>query len=179
MELNEITLSSRKVYACPVFTVTEDVVRLPDGQETSRNRVHHNGGSGVLPITAEGEVILVEQFRYGVGKRLLEIPAGKLEKGEDPAVCALRELKEEVGAETDHLIDLGSMAVTPAYDSEIIYIYMAKCDRFVSQHLDADEFLEIHRLPFKRAVEMVLEGSITDAKTQIALLKADKLLKDE
>ena len=178
MELKETTLSSQKIYTCPVFSVTEDVVRLPNGQETLRNRVHHNGGCGVLPLTDDGNVILVEQFRYGVGQGLLEIPAGKLEKGEDPIVCALRELREEVGAETDKLVDLGSIAVTPAYDSEIIYIYMAKCDRFVAQQLD-DEFLKIHHVPFERAVEMVLKGAITDAKTQIALLKADKLLKDE
>lgn len=177
MQLKETTISSREVYRCPVFRVTENTVLLPNGKTAPRDCVLHNGGSGVLPIADNGDVILVEQYRYGVGMPLIEIPAGKLEAGEDPAVCAMRELGEEVGGKTDELIPLGSIAVTPAYDSEIIYIYLARCNDFAEQHLDEDEFLKIHRIPLAKALEMVLDGTITDAKTQIALLKAEKILR--
>ena len=178
MELKEIILREDMVYDCPVFKVTEGEVKLPNGKTVSRNRVLHIGGCGVLPITPEGEVILVEQYRYGIGALTYEIPAGKLEKGESPETCALRELKEEVGGVTDGLQSLGAIAVTPAYDSEIIYIYMAECREFLAQHLDEDEFLRVHKMPLEQAVELVLSGKITDAKTQIALLKAKAILKN-
>ena len=174
MNIKEKTVESNLVYDCPVFKVYEDVSLLPNGREASRNWVKHNGGSGVLPITKDGDVILVEQYRYGVRGVTLEIPAGKLEAGEDPAECALRELREEVGGKTNELISLGCLAATPAYDSEIIYIFMAECDELVEQCPDEDEFLNIHRVPFDTAVEMVMDGTITDSKTQIAILKLYK-----
>ncbi len=177
MNIEEKTVNSKLVYECPVFKVYEDVSLLPNGQEARRNWVRHNGGSGVLPIAENGDVILVEQYRYGIAQTTLEIPAGKLEQGEDPSVCALRELSEEVGGKTKELISLGSLAATPAYDSEIIYIFMAQCDKLEQQHLDEDEFLRIHRIPFDKALEMVMDGTITDSKTQIALLKAYKIRK--
>ncbi len=172
MKLKETPILQKTVYSCPVFTVSEDIVELTNGKQANRNRILHNGGSGVLAITEQNEVLLVEQYRYGVGQILLEIPAGKLEKGECPKDCALRELREEVGGTTDQLISLGSIAVTPAYDSEIIYIYLARCKEFGEQDLDEDEFLKVHRIPFDKALSMVENGEITDAKTQIALLKA-------
>lgn len=176
MELKETTVSSQTTYKCKVFTVTKDTVQLPNGDLALRDRVLHNGGSGVLPITPDGQIILVEQYRYGVGKVLLEIPAGKLEAGEDPLECAKRELREEVGGIADEIIELGQLAVSPAYDSEIIYIYLAKCARFAEQKLDDNEFLRVHRYSFEDAIEKVLHGEITDAKTQIAILKANVII---
>ena len=177
MNLEEKCLQSELVYDCPVFKVYNDAVLLPNGKTAARNKITHNGGSAVLPITKDGDVILVEQYRYGISKITLEIPAGKLEKGEDPATCALRELQEEVACSTKELVPLGTIAVTPAYDSEIIYIYMAECDESGQQNLDEDEFLKLHRLPMQQALQMVLDGTITDAKTQIAILKAVALKK--
>ena len=175
MDLKEITVEEKEVYTCPIFRVTQGVVQLPDQHLTDRNRVLHNGGSGVLPIDADGQILLVEQYRYGIGRITLEIPAGKLEKGEDPKQCALRELREEVGGTTDQLIDLGILAPTPAYDSEIIYIYMAECNGFMPPKPDEDEFLQVHKMSLDEAVALVLSGEIIDAKTQIALLKAHAL----
>ena len=123
-------------------------------------------------MTDGDEVYLVEQYRYGIGQTTWEIPAGKLEKGEDPLVCATRELKEEIGATAGEIRPLGTIAVTPAYDSEIIYIYLARSLQFGEQHLDSDEFLNVKKFPLKTALAMVADGSIIDAKTQIALLKA-------
>ncbi len=177
MNLKEKCLQSELVYDCPVFKVFNDTVLLPNGKKAARNKITHNGGSAVLPITKEGNVILVEQYRYGISQITLEIPAGKLENGEDPAACALRELQEEVACSTKELISLGTIAVTPAYDSEIIYIYMAECDESGQQNLDEDEFLKLHKVPMERAVQMVLDGTITDAKTQIAILKVFALKK--
>ena len=174
MDIKEKSVESKLVYDCPVFKVYEDVSLLPNGQKVSRNWVRHNGGSGVLPITKDGNVILVEQYRYGLGDVTLEIPAGKLEAGEDPAKCALRELSEEVGGKTNELISLGCLAATPAYDSEVIYIYMAECDELAEQHPDEDEFLNIRQVSFESAGEMVMDGTITDSKTQIAILKTYK-----
>lgn len=177
MNIEEKTIDSELVYDCPVFKVFEDISLLPNGQQARRNWVRHNGGSGVLPIDKDGNVILVEQYRYGISKTTLEIPAGKLEPNEDPVDCALRELSEEVGGKTNQLISLGCLAATPAYDSEIIYIFMAKCDRFEQQCLDKNEFLQIHHMPFEDALKLVMNGTITDSKTQIALLKANEMRK--
>lgn len=175
MELYETKIDGKTVYECPVFTVSSDTVRLPDGRTAKRERVHHNGGSGILPLTENDEIVLVEQYRYGVGQRMLEIPAGKLEKGEDPYDCAVRELREEVGAVAEQITPLGSIAVSPAYDAEIIYIYLASGCTFGEQHLDDDEFLKIHHVGFDKAYQMVLDGAITDAKTQIAILKVAQM----
>ncbi len=172
MNFEEKCVSSELVYECPVFKVFSDIVLLPDGKKATRNKVTHNGGCGVLPITKDGSVILVEQYRYGISQTTLEIPAGKLEYGEDPATCALRELQEEVGCRTNELVSLGTIAVTPAYDSEIIYIYMAECEESGQQNLDEDEFLKLHKVSMEKAVQLVMDGTITDAKTQIAILKA-------
>ncbi len=172
MNLEEKCLQSELVYDCPIFKVYNDTVLLPNGKCAARNKITHNGGSAVLPITKDGNVILVEQYRYGISRVTLEIPAGKLECGEEPAACAQRELQEEVGCCTNELISLGTLAVTPAYDSEIIYIYMAECEESGQQNLDEDEFLKLHKFPLQKAVQMVLDGTITDAKTQIAILKA-------
>ncbi|MBQ6946715.1 MAG: NUDIX hydrolase, partial [Clostridia bacterium] len=175
--LKETTLSEKNVYTCPIFAVTEGRVALPDGTLAFRNRVIHSGGSGVLPIDERGNVILVEQYRYGIGERSLEIPAGKLEIGEDPETCARRELIEEVGGVVSEMQSLGAIAATPAYDSEIIYIYMAKCSEFMPSQPDEGEFLRLCPMPLEKAVSLVMDGKITDAKTQIALLKANQLLK--
>ncbi len=178
MNLEEKKLQEEIVYECPIFKVAAGEVLLPNGKTACRNRVLHTGGCGVLPLTTEGDVLLVKQYRYGIENITLEIPAGKLEAGEDPKACALRELSEEIGAHTDGLIELGTIAVTPAYDSEIIYIYMAHCDECSAQHLDEDEFLNVHKIKLSDAVKMVLDGTITDAKTQIALLKVNEMMKN-
>ena len=177
MDLKETTLQETTVYSCPIFKVTEGRVALPDGREAPRNRVIHSGGSGVLPVDENGQVFLVEQYRYGIGELTLEIPAGKLEVGEDPARCALRELAEEVGGVATELQSLGTIAATPAYDSEIIYIYMARCTELMPPKPDDGEFLRIRPMSLDAALELVMNGTITDAKTQIALLKAARLLK--
>jgi len=175
MDIEEKKIDGQAVYECPVFTITKDRVLLPNGETATRDRLIHHGGSGVLPLTEDGQVFLVEQFRYGIGQTTWEIPAGKLEKGEDPLVCATRELEEEIGATAGEILPLGTLAVSPAYDSEIIYLYLARDLSIGEQHLDGDEFLNVKKTSLTEALKMVTDGSIIDAKTQIALLKAAAL----
>ena len=175
MNLTEKTLSSETVYEGKIFTLYKDTVELPNGNTALRDRIEHNGGVCVIPLTDEGDVIFVRQFRYGIKELVLEIPAGKLEKGEDHRECGLRELKEETGADCDEFVYLGVAYPTTAYLSEKIHMYLAKGLHFSEQKLDPDEFLEVLKIPFDEAVQMVLSGEIKDAKTQIALMKAKML----
>ena len=172
MHLKEQKLSSEEIYHGRILHVTRDTVRIENGTEALREVVHHPGGACVVPLTADGRVIMVRQFRYPYLEETLEIPAGKLEYGEDPLACAERELSEEAGASADALESLGCLYPTPAYDTEIIYMYLARNIRQEqAQHLDPDEFLDIVQLSLAEAVAMVMRGEIRDAKTQTALLK--------
>ncbi|WP_373209334.1 NUDIX hydrolase [Allofournierella massiliensis] len=173
----EKTLSSETRFEGRVFTVTVDKVELENGRTSTREVVHHHGGACIAALSDENEVYLVRQFRYAFGQELWELPAGKLEKGEDPFAAARRELGEECGLTAEHFVDLGPVYPTVGYCSEIIYCWaaigLAPCD----MHLDEDEFLTPEKVPFDKAVEMVLSGEIRDGKTVAALLKI-KALRD-
>lgn len=175
MELKETTLSSEKIFDGRILHIRRDTVRLPDGGEAFREVVDHPGGVCVLALDEQGRALLVSQFRYPNEKVLWEVPAGKLEFGEDPAQAAIRELKEETGAVAGEFTSLGELYPTPAYSGEIIRMYFARELTFGEAHLDEDEFLNVERVPFERLVERVLSGEIKDAKTIAAVLKA-KLL---
>ncbi len=176
LHLKEEQISSEEVYNGRIIRVTRDTVRLENGSEAVREVVHHPGGACVVPLTDDGQVLMVRQFRYPHGSDTLEVPAGKLEYGEDPEQCARRELREEVGAEAEEFYSLGSLYPTPAYDREIIYMYLARGLHFSEQSLDADEFLDVEKLPLYEAVRRIMRDQIPDAKTQIALLKTMQLI---
>ena len=172
MHLDEKMTGSETVYAGRIFTVTHDDVVLEDGSSADRDVVHHNGGACVVALTDDQQVYLVKQFRYPHHAVTMEIPAGKLEEGEDPADCGRRELLEEVGCTCDDFSFLGKLLPTPAYDTEVIYIYLAKGLHKAQQSLDDGEFLDVEKMPLADAVKLVMDGTIADAKTQIGLLKA-------
>lgn len=176
MHLDEKTLRSDTVYEGPIFTVTHDTVELENGCEAVRDVLLHHGGVCVIPVTENNEVLLVKQFRYPFRTVTLEAPAGKLEKGEDHAECGRRELLEETGCKCSEYVYLGEMLPTPAYNSEITYMYLAKGLSYEKQSLDPDEFLDVEKMPLSKALSLVMDGSIRDGKTQIAILKAAKLL---
>lgn len=172
MKLEEKTISSEKVLQGKILYVTKDIASLPDGKEVVRDVIHHNGGVGVLPLTEDNHIFMVKQFRYPMQEVTLEIPAGKRELNEEPIECGKRELLEETGCVADEWINLGKLYPTPAYDTEVIYIYLArKIKNDFDQHLDEGEFINVEKISIEEAYEMVMNGQIKDAKTQIAILK--------
>ena len=172
----EQTLSSETRFTGHIFTVTLDQVRLEDGTTAPREVVHHHGGASVLALTEQDEVYLVRQYRYAFSRVLTEIPAGKREPGEEPFVTAQRELREEIGATAGKWTELGALIASPGCYGEVLYLYMAQELTFGDTHPDEDEFLDVVRMPFDRAVELCMTGELTDAKTVVALLKG-KLLR--
>lgn len=169
--LEEKTLSSEKIFDGKVVKLFVDRAELENGDTALREVIKHPGGVCVVPLDEDENVIFVRQFRYPHAKVLLEIPAGKLESGEKHYDCGLRELKEETGCSCDKYDYLGCLMPTPAYDSEIIYMYLARGLHEGEKHLDSDEFLDTEKIPLKKAVEMVMNNEIEDAKTQLAILK--------
>lgn len=176
MDLIEKTLSSEKIFDGRILHIRRDTVRLPDGGEATREVVDHPGGVCVLALDEENRALLVSQFRYPYEKVLREVPAGKLEYGEDPAQAAIRELEEETGAVAGEFRSLGELYPSPGYCGEVIRMYLARDLTFGETHLDKDEFLNLERIPFDRLVEQVLSGEIRDAKTIAVTLKGKLLL---
>ncbi len=148
-----------------------------NGKEAGRDIILHPGGVCIVALEENNEVYFVRQFRYPFGKVLLELPAGKLEWGENHLECGKRELHEETGCIADEFTYLGCLLPTPAYDTEVTHMYLAKGLHADKQKLDEDEFLEVSKIPLDKAVEMVLNNEIEDAKTQLALLKTAALLR--
>lgn len=179
MELMETTLKSTPRFHGVIVDVRTDTVRLPDGREAGREVVDHPGGVAVLPLDADGQAILVRQYRYPMGQVLLEVPAGKLEYGEEPRPAALRELEEEVGVIPDRLDYLGSLYVSPGISTEVIHLYLATGLRQGRRHPDEDEFLDVERLPFDRLLDMALGDELKDAKTAALVLKTALLKRRE
>ena len=171
MLLFEQQLSRATVFNGKVFDVHVDKVRLENNAEVNRELVEHHGGVAVLAIDDDDNLLMVRQFRYGAQQTLLELPAGKLEQGEDPADCGLRELMEETGMAAGEYRFFAKMYPTPAYCSECIHIYLAAALTPGKQKLDDDEFLNVERVPFTKVLEMCENGEITDAKTLIGVLK--------
>lgn len=179
MEYIENVLSTEDIYNGVVFDVKKHRVKLSNDSIVTRDQVLHNGGVAVVAIDNDGMVFMVRQYRFGVGLTTLEIPAGKLEKGEDPYEAAMRELREETGYKTDKLTSLGVCLPTPAYCSERIYLYLTDNLEYCGQDLDENEFLDVEKYSMDTLCDMILNNEITDAKTQIAILKANLLLKNK
>ncbi len=176
MKLEEKTLSSKTIYDGKIVHLNLDEVELPDGKKTKREVVNHPGGVTVAALTDENELLFVRQYRYPFKEVVLELPAGKLEKGTSPLENGKRELLEETGAVGYNYISLGAQMVSPGFCNEVVHMYMCRVERFDVQQLDEGEFLNIERIPIEKAVEMVLNNQIPDGKTQTAVLKASMLL---
>ncbi len=169
---------SELIFDGKVVHLYRDTVILPNGKDATREIIRHVGAVAVLPITDEGEVILVKQFRYPFDEVLTEIPAGKLDsKDENHIKAALRELREETGVTCDKLTYIGDLYPSVAILDEVIHMYCAEGLSYGETDPDDDEFLNVVKIPFEEAVNSVLSGRIKDAKTQTAILKVN-LLKD-
>lgn len=178
-EFVEKRINSKETFRGHLLHVFRDVVTLPNGRTAEREWVKHPGAAAVIPITDEGEVILVRQYRYPVRRFTLEIPAGKMDViGEEPLVCACRELAEETGCTAREMKYLTSVATAVGFTNEKIYIYLAKGLAMGPQNLDEDEFINIEKYPLEEAVNMVLTGKIIDAKSCVAILLADRMEKE-
>jgi len=175
--MTEKTLSTQSIYNGKILNVRKDTVELPNKNNADREVIEHSGGVCVLPLTEADEVIMVKQFRYPYETVLLEIPAGKLEKGESPLECGKRELLEETGCTAERFEYLGKLYPTPAYCTEVIHMYLARglYDKG-ENNPDADEFLDVVKMPFDKVIDMIFRDELPDAKTQVAMLKTKILL---
>ena len=171
MAHTEKKLDSQTLFQGRIIEVHKDSVELENGKKTTRELVIHHGGVCIVALDDEDRLLLVKQLRYPYQKEIIELPAGKIELGEDPRVCGIRELEEECGCVADRFEKLTQLYPTPAYCTEIIHIYYAEGLHQTQQHLDPGEFLTVLRVPFEQAVQMVLNGEIEDAKTQIGILQ--------
>ena len=173
----EKTISTEKIYNGKILNVRRDTVELPNKNHADREVIEHSGGVCVLPLTDSDEVIMVKQFRYPYETALLEIPAGKLEAGENPLECGKRELLEETGCTAARFEYLGKLYPTPAYCTEVIHMYLARglCEEG-ENNPDEDEFLDVVKIPFDKVIDMIFRDELPDSKTQIAMLKTKVLL---
>lgn len=176
MDLEEKKLSSEQFYNGRIIKLYNDKVLLPNGKEAQREYVTHNGGCAIVPITKDNKVLMVEQYRYPYGEVVLEIPAGKLEVGEDAKSCAVRELKEEVGGVADDIVFLGNAYPSPGYTNEVLRIYLALGVSVGDTHFDEDEFLDIKSFDLAEAMDMVMNNQIVDAKSIIGIMKAARYM---
>lgn len=178
MNLIEKTLESKEIFNGKVINVLVDKILLPNGKEASREVVSHPGGVCIAALTPKNELMFVKQFRYPYKEVILELPAGKLEPGQNPLENGIRELKEEVGACAKDYVSLGKLYPSPGYCGEIIHMFFCRVTDIGETNPDEDEFLDVIKIPIKKAVEMVLNNEIPDAKSQTAILKAYLLLKE-
>ena len=176
MELTEKMVSSQTIFEGKIIKVMKDQAQLPDGSLAGREVVAHPGGVCVLALDEDRTVTLVKQFRYPIQRQLVELPAGKLEYGEEHYPAAVRELSEETGLEAAEWTYLGYMLSSPGFCTERIHMYLARGLTRQKQHLDEDEFLDVLAVPFEKLVEQVMDGTITDGKTVAATLKTKVLL---
>ena len=178
MDFTEKTKDSELIYDGVVLHAYRDTVVLPDGGESVREYVRHNGAVCIVPLTDDGHVVLEKQYRYAVGRELTEIPAGKLDSpDEEPLAAAVRELKEETGATAREMEYIGDYFGSPAIMGEKISMFVARGLSFGERNLDDDEFLDFFEMPLEEAVEAVLKGEITDGKTQAGILRAAMMKK--
>lgn len=177
--LREARISGEPVFDGRLLHVFRDRVRLPDGKESTREFIRHPGASAIVLLREGGvglEVLLERQWRYPLGRAFWEVPAGKLDAGEDPLVCAKRELKEETGYAGESWTSLSHLCPGIGYSNEVIHLFLARAGEAGARELDPGEFLDLHWVPFEQAISWVLSGEIDDSKTIVSLFRAQKYL---
>lgn len=175
MDLKETKKSSQLIFDGVILHVYKDTVTLPNGETATREVIRHNGAAAIVPIKANGDVLIERQFRYPFDCVMTEIPAGKLDKGEDPETGAKRELMEETGLINAKLTGIGTLYPSVAYVDEVIHIFVATGFEQGENKLDEDEFLETEWVHIDKLCDMVMDGEIPDSKTQTAILKVWRL----
>lgn len=173
MEFTEKTLNSQMVYDGRIVKVYKDDVELADGHKSFREVVRHSGGVVIIAFKDENTILLVKQYRYPIAKTVLELPAGKLEKGEDPFEAAKRELEEETGYCANKWTDLGYINTSPGFSDERLYLYLAHDLEFTQCHPDEGEIIQANEYKYEDVLEMINNGEINDAKTICGIMRAD------
>jgi len=176
MEFYEKQIETKTLYKGIIVNVRRDVAMMSNGARVPREVVEHPGGVGIVPLTNDNKVLMVRQYRYPMEEELLEIPAGKLDNGEDPLECAIRELSEETGCTAGKYVDLGAMYPSPGFCREILYIYLALDLQSGKMHLDENELLSVEPVDIDELIEKIMANKVPDAKTVIGILKAKKYL---
>ncbi|MCE5334152.1 MAG: NUDIX hydrolase [Desulfobacteraceae bacterium] len=164
--------SSKEVFRGRSFGFGVEDVTLPNGVRTSYAMVRHPGSTGIVALSADGMVLMTHQYRHVIGRYVLEIPSGTMEKGEEPLACARRELEEETGYVAGSIEQLGAVHIMPAYSDELIHIFLATDLKPSVQNLDTDEIIEVRKYPFRKLMELIEDGTITDGLTILALYRA-------
>lgn len=173
MEFKEKTLDSQMMYDGRIIKVYKDNVELADGKKSFREVVIHSGGVVILAFKDEDTILLVKQYRYPIGETVLELPAGKLEKGEDPFEAAKRELEEETGYCANKWTDLGYINTSPGFSDEKLYLYLAKDLEYTHCHPDEGEIIQAFEYKYDDVLKMIDNGEINDAKTICGLMRAN------
>lgn len=171
-------IGSEIVYPGRAFTIRRDQVRLPDGRTTKLDIVEHHGSVVLIPIDDQGNLLFVRQYRHAARLDMLELPAGTLDEGELPEVCAARELREETGRAANRLESLGGFYLAPGYSTEYMYVYLASGLYDSPLAADEDEFLQVVPVPLAEAMQMTGKGLLPDAKSLAALWMARSQLEE-
>ena len=172
----EETFKTERIYEGKVLNLRVDTVELPDKKYSKREIVEHPEAVGILPITKEGKIILVEQFRKPVEKSLLEIPAGKVESKEKPIVCALRELEEETGYTSSEIKKINQFYTTPGFSNEIMHIFLATNLKKGNAKPDDDEYIKKYEFTIGEILEKIKKGELEDSKTLVAILQYREII---
>ena len=171
-----MTDEKRVIFQGRIIRLALETVRLPNGATAEFEIVHHPGGAAVVAVDAEGQVCLLRQYRHAVGAWLWELPAGKLDSGETPLVCAQRELEEEAGMQAADWRPLGKIVSSPGVFTEVIYLFLARQLTPVPVNTEEHEVIEVHWFPWKEALRMAQAGEIEDSKTLAGLLRAQAVI---
>ena len=172
----EKQVETKTVYRGKIVDVRRDVAELQNGNRAEREVVVHPGGVGIVAVTSDNKLLMVRQYRYPMEEEVLEIPAGKLDGGEDPFICAVRELSEETGFTAGRYVDLGAIYPSPGFCRETLYLYLALDLTPGEMHLDENELLSVEQVDIDELVDRVMANELKDAKTVVGIMKAKRYL---
>lgn len=172
----EKQIKTNTLYEGLIVNIRRDVAELQNGSIVPREVVEHPGGVGIIPLTRDNKVLMVRQYRYPMEEELLEIPAGKLDEGEDPLTCAVRELSEETGCTAGEYIDFGAIYPSPGFCRETLFLYLALDLKYGEMHLDEGELLSVEAVALDELIEQIMSNKLPDAKSIIGIMKAKQYL---
>ena len=179
MDFYEKQIETETLYRGLIVNVRRDVAEMQNGARVPREVVEHPGGVGIIPVTHDNKVLMVRQYRYPMEEELLEIPAGKLDAGEDPLQCAIRELSEETGCTAGKIVDMGAIYPSPGFCRETLYLFLALDLQHGEMHLDENELLSVEAVDIDELIDRIMANDLPDAKSVIGIMKAKRYLESQ